>query len=101
MVDLATVRERVTREVEANGQDAEHLLSNWLLELLMLTEVENLVFTRFEVQIDGEHLKGAAFGEELDEERHDVRGMVKGVTRHMLSVKHEKTGYVARVIFDL
>ena len=101
MVDLATVRERVTREVEASGQDAEHLLSNWLLELLMLTEVENLVFRRFEVQIEGEQLKGTAFGEELDEERHDVRGMVKGVTRHMLSVKHEKTGYVARVIFDL
>jgi SHS2 domain-containing protein len=101
MVDLATVREGVTRHVETSGQDAAHLLSNWLLELLLLTEVENLVFRRFEVQIEGEHLKATAFGEELDEERHEVRGMVKGVTRHMLAVTHENSGYVARVVFDL
>jgi SHS2 domain-containing protein len=101
MVDLTTVRERVSRDVEAKGNDAEHLLSNWLLELLLLTEVENLVFRRFEVHIDGEHLKGEAFGEELDERRHHVRGMVKGVTRHMLAVKHENTGCVVSVVFDL
>ena len=101
MVDLEGVRELTTRLVETTGQDPEHLLSNWLLELLMLTEIENLVFRRFEVRIDRERLTGSAFGEELDLARHEVRGMVKGVTRHMLAVEREQEGYVARVIFDM
>ncbi len=101
MVDLETVRERTAREVETSAQDQEHLLSNWLLELLLLTEVENLVFRRFEVHVDAGRLKGTAFGEELDEERHEVRGMVKGVTRHMLAIQQVDAGYVASVIFDM
>ena len=101
MVDLSTVREGLKREVDAAGADAEHQLSNWLLELLLLTEVENLVFRRFDVRIEGERVRGQAFGEELDEARHEVRGMVKGVTRHMLGVEQSNNGYVARVVFDM
>jgi SHS2 domain-containing protein len=87
--------------VDTGGADAEHRLSNWLLELLLLTEVENLVFRRFQVRIDGERVRGEAFGEELDEARHEIRGMVKGVTRHMLAVEQMNDGYVARVVFDM
>jgi SHS2 domain-containing protein len=101
MVNLTTVREGLKREVEAAGADAEHQLSNWLLELLLLTEVENLVFRRFQVRIEGGRVRGEAFGEELDEARHEVRGMVKGVTRHMLAVEQTNNGYVARVVFDM
>jgi SHS2 domain-containing protein len=101
MVDPATVGETLQREVQASGDDAEHLLSGWLLELLLLTELENVVFGRFEVQIEGGRLTAVAFGEELDLERHEIRGMVKGVTRHMLSVNHEDSGYAARVVFDM
>ncbi|HLG10800.1 MAG TPA: archease [Dehalococcoidia bacterium] len=101
MVDPARVRERLNRQVETSGRDMEHMLSNWLLELLLLTEVENLVFSRFEVEIEGQAVRGTAFGEELDEARHDVRGMIKGVTRHMLSVEQASEGYAARVVFDM
>lgn len=101
MVDPATVGESLNRLVETSGQDVEHMLSNWLLELLLLTEVEDLVFRRFEVEIDGQVVRGTAFGEELDEARHAVRGMVKGVTRHLLSVEQASEGYVARVVFDM
>jgi SHS2 domain-containing protein len=101
MVDLTSVREGLRRDVDTGGADAEHRLSNWLLELLLLTEVENLVFRRFQVRIDGERVRGEAFGEELDEARHEIRGMVKGVTRHMLAVEQMNDGYVARVVFDM
>jgi SHS2 domain-containing protein len=74
---------------------------NWLLELLLVTEVEGLVFRRFTVEFEEEHVNGTAIGEPLDEARHEVRGMVKGVTRHQLSVGRESDGFVARVIFDL
>ena len=101
MVDPTSVREVLKRDLNTSGADAEHQLSNWLLELLLLTEVENLVFRRFQVRIEGEQVRGEAFGEELDEARHEVRGMVKGVTRHMLGVEKTDDGYVARVVFDM
>jgi SHS2 domain-containing protein len=101
MVSLPTVRRNVRREVEAEGSDLEHLLTNWLLELLMITETEGLVFSAFEVRLADGKLHGVAEGEPLDEARHDPQAVVKGVTRHLLSVEPVDGGYRARVIFDL
>jgi SHS2 domain-containing protein len=101
MVDPETVEVRLHKPVSATGSDVEHRLMNWLLELLLVTEVEGLVFRRFTVEFAEEQVNGTAFGEPLDEARHEVRGMVKGVTRHQLSVGREPDGFVARVIFDL
>src|SRR3990172_6864475 len=65
------VRERVEREVAVEGRDAGGLLGNWLLELLYITEVEGLVFRRFQVhELSPTGLRGTAFGEPLDAERH-------------------------------
>ncbi|HLF70778.1 MAG TPA: archease [Dehalococcoidia bacterium] len=101
MVSLPTVRPDLRREVDAEGNDLEHLLTNWLLELLMLTETEGLVFSEFHVSIADGKLHGVAGGESLDEARHDPQAVVKGVTRHLLSVEPADGGYRARVIFDL
>lgn len=101
MVDLSAVHCAVRRDVNAEGNDLEHLLTNWLLELLMLTEMEGLVFNQFQVCIADGKLHGVAEGEPLDEARHDPQAVVKGVTRHLLSVEPVDGGYRARVIFDL
>jgi len=101
MVDLDGVREAATREIQASGADLERLLTNWLLELLFVTETEGLVFRRFDVEVEGTSLRAVAHGEPLDAERHELGGMVKGVTRHMMEVVPEDGGYRARILFDL
>lgn len=101
MVDLSRVEERETREVAVEGDDLERLLVHWLLELLFLTEVENLVFRRFEVTIEDGRLRGRAYGEPLDPERHRAGTAVKAVTRHGLEIVPEDGGYRMRVLFDL
>lgn len=101
MVDLSGVEERETREIAVEGDDPEHLLVNWLLELLFLTDVENLVFRRFEVEIDDGRLRGRASGEPLNPSRHTVGAAVKAVTRHGLEIARENGGYRVRVLFDL
>ncbi|HXF51211.1 MAG TPA: archease [Dehalococcoidia bacterium] len=101
MVDLSGVRERETREVAAEGDQPERLLVNWLLELLFLTDVENLVFRRFDVTIEDGRLRGHAYGEPLDPERHTLGSAVKAVTRHGLEIAREDGGYRVRVLFDL
>ena len=102
MTDTACVGDRTSREVRIEAADAEHLLVAWLLELLFLTEAEHLLFSRFDVRIEGNALRGTAHGEPLDAERHEVGAIIKGVTRHLLDVRQEPDGsWRATVLFDV
>ena len=101
MVDLSQVEEREARDISVEGDDPEHLLVNWLLELLFLTDVEGLVFRRFEVEIEGDRLRARAYGEPLDPARHAPAAAVKAVTRHGLEISRENGAYRVRVLFDI
>ena len=101
MVDLDGVRDVEERALDVTARDLAQLLERWLLELLFLTETEQLVFRRFDVRIDGLSLRATAFGERIDPERHELRGDVKGVTRHMTEVERGDGDYRVRVLFDL
>jgi len=102
MVDLADVREREQRPVQVNGEDLGQLLTHWLVDLIFLTQSEGLLFSRFEVAMDGERaLRATAYGERLDLARHALGAEVKAVTRHRLSVMPVEGGYETRVIFDI
>jgi len=102
MVHLDRVSERVQRPVQVKAKDAEGLLTAWLLELLFITEVEGLVFRRFDVQeASPRHLAAVAHGEPLDPQRHPKGAVVKAVTRHALEVGPIDGGYRVRVILDI
>jgi SHS2 domain-containing protein len=102
MVHLDRVSEQVQRPVRVEAEDAEGLLTAWLLELLFITEVEGLVFRRFDVQeASPRHLAAVAYGEPLDPQRHPKGAVVKAVTRHALEVGPIEGGYRVRVILDI
>jgi SHS2 domain-containing protein len=102
MVDLERVAEREERHVEVEADDAEGLLVNWLAELLYISEVDGLVFRRFDIEEAGEtRLAARAFGEPLDLARHNPQLMIKAVTRHQLAVARDDAGCRVRVILDI
>jgi SHS2 domain-containing protein len=102
MVDLDRVAEREERSVEVEADDPEGLLVHWLSELLFMSEVDGLVFKRFDVrELSDTRLVARVAGEPLDLERHDPQLMVKAVTRHRLEVARDGGGYRIRVIFDI
>ena len=102
MVHLDRVSNRVQRKVEVEAEDVEGLLTAWLLELLFITEVEGLVFRRFDVQeASPTRLVAIAHGEPLDPERHPKGAVVKAVTRHGLEVGPFEGGYRVKVILDV
>jgi len=101
MVDATGVREIDVRTVSVRRDDVARLLTDWLLELLLLTETEGLLFRRFEVAVEDGLVRGQAFGERIDRARHELRGDIKGVTRHLLEVRREDGGYRAQVLFDM
>jgi len=101
MVNIQTIEPKEKRSVAVSAPDRELLLIEWLNALLSLSDVERMVFSKFEVKIDGTSLIGTAWGEALDRVRHQPHVEIKGATFHMLSVQELDNRYVAQCVVDV
>ena len=101
MVNVHRVRPEEQRIVTVSAPDRELLLVEWLNALLSQSDIERMVFSKFEVKINGTSLIGTAWGEMLDRERHQANVEIKGATYHMLSVQERDNGYVAQCVVDV
>ena len=100
--DPATIEEQESREVEATGSDDETLIYSWLAELLAVAEAERLVFRRAEIrELESGRVRGAAYGEAFDRNRHRSGTNIKAVTFHQLKVAKTHDGFSAQVFLDL
>lgn len=99
--DVAAVRPVNALPVEVPGDDREYLLFDWLKELLYRFEAEHLVFGRFDVRVGEAGLKGVAWGERFDPDRHAPNHEVKAITLHGLTVGRDGDGWLAEVIVDI
>jgi protein archease len=101
MVNIDAVNPLEERTVTVSAQDRELLLVEWLNALLAISDIERMVFSKFEVEMEGTTLAGVAWGETLDWDRHEPRVEVKGATYHMLSVKEQDGKYTAQCVVDV
>jgi SHS2 domain-containing protein len=107
MVDRRTVVGRVERRIELRSPTVDRLLYDFLTELIVIKDVDSLLFKDFEVSIvPGPELRLACEmrGEEIDRERHALRNDVKAVTMHMFGVKRAKGRagrWEATVVLDI
>jgi SHS2 domain-containing protein len=97
------VRPAETEPVRLSAESTEDLLVEWLNELIFRTETRHRLYSRFDVALDETKrvLEGAIGGEEIDRARHILDHEVKAATRHGLSLRHDKDGWVAEVIVDI
>ncbi len=90
-------------ELEVEAKDEKELLHRWLSELLTESEVSELFFGKFEVEIvevKGKFtLKGKAWGEEAKPGKGGT--LVKAVTYYGLAVEKTKEGFKARASLDI
>jgi SHS2 domain-containing protein len=101
MINIDVVQQVVQRNLTVSAPDRELLLIEWLNALLSLSDIDRMVFSRFEVKIDGDALAGTAWGEPLDRIRHQPRVEVKGATYHMLKVVEENGLFIAQCVVDV
>ncbi len=87
--------------IELTGDRRDDLLFDWLAELLYTFETRRMLFGRFEVRLSNSGLSAVAWGEPLDDARHDLDMEIKAVTYHGLKVEPEGNGWLAEVIVDL
>ncbi|NPB01852.1 MAG: archease, partial [Methanopyri archaeon] len=76
IADLENVEPKERVEIEVEADDLVELFHDWLEELLFRHEVNEMLFSDFEVKIEkkdgGYRLEGVAMGEPIDPEKHTI-----------------------------
>ena len=100
MVELEKVKPTEVREVVLENEDEEQLLFEFLSEIVFYKDAEDLMFSKFEVKIDGDKLKAKMYGEEFNQEM-GFKIDVKAITMHMLKVEKKNNKYKCTVVLDI
>ena len=100
--DPARVASRERIAVSCSAPDVELLFVEWLNALVFEMAARGMLFSRFDVQIDGDTVTGAAWGEPVDVARHRPAVEVKGATYTALRVRRRDDGlWAAECIIDV
>ncbi len=91
----------IMRQITLDAEDPESLLIDYLSELLFITDVENIVFCTFDLDLQGTRLSAVARGEPFDPARHAGGALIKGISYFDLAIVKEKDAYVVDIIFDI
>jgi len=106
MTNIGDVEPKIQEVVEVEGDDEQALLYNWLEELLVRFELNDRLYSKFDVKeikkIDhGCKLKAIIYGEPFDPKRHKQKVGVKAVTYHRMEIKETLKGVTLKFILDI
>jgi tRNA nucleotidyltransferase (CCA-adding enzyme) len=89
-------------ELSCEAPDDELLLVDWLNALIYEMATRSMLFSAFEVTIEGHRLKATAWGEAVDVGRHHPAVEVKGATFTGLEVRRDRGGnWRAQCVIDV
>ncbi len=102
MVTPVSLRAQETLSLKVDGADWPDLLVNWLRELLYLWSGKGLLVHSVHIHgIAADRIAADVTVDLYDPVRHDIRTEVKAVTYHQAAVERKRTGWEARIIFDV
>ncbi|MGB9094664.1 MAG: archease [Gallionella sp.] len=102
ITDPASVVPRETLKISCSAPNAELLLAEWLNCLIFEMATRNMLFSRFEVHLEGNHLDANVRGEALDVARHHPAVEIKGATYTALKVARQPDGsWIAQCVVDV
>lgn len=100
--DPATVAPREAVAVDCEAPDLELLLVDWLNALIFEMATRHLLFSRFELDIEGSRLHATAWGEALEPARHQPAAEAKGVSFCELKVARQADGqWLVQAVVDV
>ena len=102
VTDPAIVQARQCIELECEDPDMELLFADWINALIFEISVRKMLFSRFEVSLDGARLAARAWGEGVDRQRHQPSVEPKGATYTELKVTEQNPGqWIAQCVVDV
>jgi SHS2 domain-containing protein len=88
--------------IDCEAPDLELLLIDWLNALIYRMATRHLLFSRYEVKINGTRLHATAWGEAVDVTRHQPAAEAKGVSFCELKVARQADGsWLAQAVVDV
>lgn len=102
ITDPALVRAAETVAITCDAPSLDVLLVDWLNALIYEMATRSMLFSRFEVSLDGLRLSALAEGESVDPKRHQPVVEPKGATFTELRVESDDHGeWVAQCVVDV
>ena len=102
ITDLGSVAPTQSVPIVCEAPDDELLLVDWLNALVYKMATRRMLFSRFDVGVNGHSLQATAWGEPIDVARHQPAVEVKGATYTELFVKRDEEGrWMAQCVVDV
>jgi SHS2 domain-containing protein len=110
MFDVTTqvemVRPKIEDQVEVEGSDEYALLYNWLEALLVKSELNRMLYSRFKVSelaedSNGFRLRASIWGEKFDSKKHLQKVGIKAVTYHRMEIIRASEKVTVKFILDI
>lgn len=99
---LDSIAASASVEIRCTAPRDDLLLVDWLNALIFRIAVDRMLFSRFEVQIEGDRLVARAWGEPIDAARHQPAVEPKGATYTALAVRRLDDGsWLAQCVVDV
>jgi len=100
--DVALVRPEAAVAIGCQAPSRDLLLVDWLNAIVYEMATRHMLFSVFEVEIDGTSLRAVTRGEPVDRARHEPAVEVKGATHTELRVAQEPDGrWIAQCVIDV
>jgi SHS2 domain-containing protein len=106
MTEVEKVDPEVEGYVEVVGDDEYALLYDWLEALLVKSEINEMLYSKFEILAidktpDGFRLAARIWGEKFRKEKHLQKVGVKAVTYHRMEIIKQPNKVTLRFILDI
>jgi SHS2 domain-containing protein len=103
IVDLESVQAWESVAIQAQADDPEGLLVNWLSEIVYLQDADGWLFRDFEIaSLSDCALSASGQGERFEAGRHEIKLLVKAITYHQLALEKTAAGmWRAQVYVDI
>ena len=106
MTDAEKVKPKIQRNVQVGAQDEYALLYNWIEKILILFDIESLLFSSFKLsrleKIEGGfRLKAEIKGETFDPKRHLQKIGVKSITYHLMEIVRKPEEVTVKFVLDI
>ncbi len=104
MVELETLNESRSIEINISADDLEELYHDWLSEIIFYKDAERFLLKKVAIEMFDEcayKIRAALTGETIDQDRHTLKVDVKAVTYHKFRIGKKDGNWFSEVIFDL
>ena len=89
-------------DLRIRGADAADLMVNWLRELLFLWNAQQQILMAVTItEVSRTTLNAMIVTTAYNSDNHDILREIKAVTYHRIAVQKQKSGWQARVFFDV